>query len=46
MWEVGLEEVEEYIMQRQNTVIQYTVTQPVLDLCEEEVQQTGMWVHE
>ena len=46
MWEVGLEEVEEYIMQRQNTVIKYNATHPVLDQCEEEVRQTGMWVYE
>ena len=46
MWYAGMEEVEEYIMQRQNTVIQYNSTQPLLDQCEEEVQQTGMWVYE
>ena len=33
-------------MQRQNAVIQYNATKLVPDQCEEEVQQTGMWVYE
>ena len=33
MTEVGLEEVEMHILPRQNTVAQYIVTSPILELC-------------
>ena len=41
MWDAGLEEVKEYILQRKNTVIQFNATRTILDLCEEEMRQTG-----
>ena len=44
MQEAGLEEVEEYITRRQNTIAQYIVTRPILDLCEESVRRPGTWV--
>ena len=34
MWEVGLEEVEPFVMRRQNNDAQYIVTQPIMELCE------------
>ena len=30
-------------MQRNNTVLQYTATRPIMDLFEEELWQKGMW---
>ena len=39
--EAGLEEVETYITQRQNTVAQYIATQPILELCEEAERRPG-----
>ena len=36
--EVGLEEVETYIMWRQNLVAQYISTRTILDLCEDAEQ--------
>ena len=33
MAEVGLQEVETYISRRQNTMSQYIVTRPIMDLC-------------
>ena len=44
MREVGLEEVEEYIMSRQNTVAQYIVTRTILYICEEAERHPGTWV--
>ena len=32
------------IYRRQNTVVQYIVTQPILELCLEEVKRPGFWV--
>ena len=34
MWEAGLQEVESYVLRRQNTVAQYIATRPILGLCE------------
>ena len=34
MGEAGFEEIRVYIKRSQNTVAQYIVTQPILDLCE------------
>ena len=42
--ESGFEEMEAYVLKRQNTVAQYIVTQPILDLFEETVRMPGMWV--
>ena len=33
MAEVGLQEVETYVSRHQNTVAQYIVTRPIMDLC-------------
>ena len=33
MEELGLQEVETYISHRQNTVLQYIATGPIMDLC-------------
>ena len=41
MWEVVLEEVEAYVLRRQNTAAQYISMQPILDLCEEELWWPG-----
>ena len=39
--EVGLEEVETYVVRRQNTVVQYIVTSTILELCLAEEQRPG-----
>ena len=39
---VGLEEIGAYIARRQNTVAQYILTRPVMDLCLVEEWKTGM----
>ena len=44
MREAGLEEVETYITQRQNTAAQYIATRPILDLCEEAERRPGAGV--
>ena len=44
MVEAGLQEVETYIACRQNTVAQYIVTRPIMDLCLEEEQRPGTMV--
>ena len=36
-----MEEVKAYILRRQNTVEQYIVTQPIMDLYEEAVLRPG-----
>ena len=41
MKSVGLDEVETYILRRQNTVAQYIATRPILELCLAVEQQTG-----
>ena len=33
-------------MQSQNTVMPYTMTWKILDICEEEVRHIGTWVYE
>ena len=45
MWDAGMEEVEEYITQWQNMVIQYDDMQLVIGLCEEKVRQKRVWVY-
>ena len=44
MQEAGLEEVEAYILRRQNKIVQYITTRPIMDLCKEVVRRLGMWV--
>ena len=39
--EAGLEEVDTYIMRRQNKDDQYIVTRPIIELCEEALQRLG-----
>ena len=47
-----LDEVEAYVMIRQNTFAQYIETRPIIDLCEEAVRRTETrvykrwWKHE
>ena len=45
MREAGQEEVEEYITRRQNTVAQYIVTRPIMDLCEEALWRPGTLIY-
>ena len=44
MEEAGFEEMGAYFLKRQNTVAQYIKMRPILDLCEETVQRSGVWV--
>ena len=44
MKEAGFEEVEACVLRRHNTAAQYIAMRPILDLCEETVQITWMWV--
>ena len=44
IWESGLEEVEEYVLRRYNTVAQYIAMRSILDLCEEAVRKLGTQV--
>ena len=42
--EVGLETMEVYIRQRQNTVMQYISTLLLLEICEATERKQGPWV--
>ena len=42
--EVGMEEVDDYVLRRQNLITQYIATRKILDLYEEVVWRPGMWV--
>ena len=44
MAEAGVEGIRKYIMRRQNTVAQYILTQPILDLCEHSARRPGAMV--
>ena len=44
MQEAGFEEMEACVLRRQNTALQYIVMCPIMDLCKETVQISGMWV--
>ena len=44
MQEAEFEDMEEYVLKRQNTVAQYIAMRPFLDLCKETVQMPGKWV--
>ena len=41
MGEAGFEGIGKYITRRQNTVAQYIVTQPIMDLCERSARRMG-----
>ena len=41
---VCLEEVETYILRRQNTIAQHIVTRPIQELCLAEERRPGAWV--
>ena len=47
MAEEGLQEVDTYISGRQNTMVQYILTRPIMDLCLAAKRRTGpivkMW---
>ena len=45
MEEAGFEEIGVYIQKRQNTVVQYIETQPILYLCERYVWIPGAWFY-
>ena len=45
MKSVGLDEVETYVLRRQNTVAQYISTWPILELCLTTEQRTGARVN-
>ena len=45
MREAGFIEIRESITRRQNTVAQYIVTRPILDLCEQNTQRAGERVY-
>ena len=42
--EADFEEIGDYVMRRHNTVAQYVVTRPILDLFEWSVWRPGVWV--
>ena len=42
--EVGFEDMGAYVLKRQITGAQNIATQPILHLCEEEVQRPGAWL--
>ena len=44
MEEEGFEEIGVYIQKRQNTVAQYIVMRPIMDLYEKYLQRPGSWV--
>ena len=44
MEEAGFEDMKEYVLKRHNTVAQYIVTRPILDLYKVTVQRYGTWV--
>ena len=44
MEEASFEEMEAYILKRQNTAAQYIVMRPILDLFKKTVQRLGDWV--
>ena len=44
MGEAGFEEMREYVLKRHNTVAQYISARPFLDLCEEKVRRSRVWV--
>ena len=45
MVEAGFEEIGVYVTRRKNTVAQYIVTQPIMDLCNQSVRRPGVWMY-
>ena len=43
MQEALFEEIETYVLERQNTVAQYITMQPIMDLCKETVRIPETW---
>ena len=43
MTEAGFEEIGVHTKMRQNTLVQYIATRPILDLCEESVWKPVAW---
>ena len=44
MKEAGIVRIRTSILRRQNTIVQFIATRPILGLCEVAVQQPGAWV--
>ena len=44
MQEAWFEDMEEYVLKRQNMVAQYIAMRPIMDLCKETVWMPGTWV--
>ena len=44
MQDTGFEEVEACVIRRHNMDAQYIAMRPILDLCEETLHITGIWV--
>ena len=44
--EAGFEDMEQYVLKRQNTVAQYITARPIMNLYKETVQMLGMWLKE
>ena len=43
--EAGFKGIGTYVIRRQNTVAQYIVTRPIIDLCERSARRPGVWVY-
>ena len=44
MEETGFEDMGAYVLNSQNTFVQYIETRPILDLCKKTVRSPGDWV--
>ena len=44
MEEAVFDKIGAYILKRQNTVVQYIATRPILDLCKNMVRKPGAWI--
>ena len=44
MAEAGFEEIGKYVTRSQNTVAQYILMRPIMDLCERSYRRPGAWV--
>ena len=44
MEEAGMQDVDTYIASRQNTVVQFIVTRPIMDLYLAAARRQGAWV--
>ena len=43
MKDAGFEDMGEYFLKRKNTVTQYIMMRPIIDLCEETARRSGAW---